>query len=116
GRARWRYRFRGTAARGDLRLGDGEFLLREIRCGPLPHAHARGDRSALSGVQDLYRFLTTVTAVPLLLLSLAAVLLSASQGWLLYYGDAEAHLDIARRLVDSQTPGYDQIGTGWLPL
>ncbi len=37
-------------------------------------------------------------------------------GWLLYYGDAEAHLDIARRLVDSQTPGYDQLGTPWLPV
>ena len=33
-----------------------------------------------------------------------------------YYGDAEAHLDIARRIVDSRTPGYDQLGTVWLPL
>ena len=39
-----------------------------------------------------------------------------SRGWTLYYGDAEAHLDIARRVVDSRTPGYDQIGTVWLPL
>lgn len=37
-------------------------------------------------------------------------------GWTLYYGDAEAHIDIARRIVDSRTPGYDQIGTVWLPL
>ncbi|HEX5226169.1 MAG TPA: hypothetical protein VFW44_00600, partial [Bryobacteraceae bacterium] len=37
-------------------------------------------------------------------------------GWTLYYGDAEAHLDIARRVVDSRFPGYDQIGTVWLPL
>lgn len=37
-------------------------------------------------------------------------------GWTLYYGDAEAHLDIARRIVDSRHPGYDQIGTVWLPL
>jgi hypothetical protein len=34
----------------------------------------------------------------------------------LYYGDAEAHLNIARRVLDSRTPGYDQIGTSWLPL
>jgi hypothetical protein len=34
----------------------------------------------------------------------------------LYYGDAESHLNIARRLIDSRTPGYDQIGTVWLPL
>jgi hypothetical protein len=37
-------------------------------------------------------------------------------GWTLYYGDAEAHLTIARRVIDSRTPGYDQIGTVWLPL
>jgi hypothetical protein len=53
--------------------------------------------------------------------SLAAVSIAASafvnhSGWTLYYGDAEAHLNIARRIVDSRTPGYDQIGTVWLPL
>lgn len=37
-------------------------------------------------------------------------------GHLLYYGDAVAHLNIARRIVDSRTPGLDQIGTVWLPL
>jgi len=37
-------------------------------------------------------------------------------GWTLYYGDAEAHLNIARRIADSRRPGYDQIGTVWLPL
>jgi hypothetical protein len=37
-------------------------------------------------------------------------------GWTLYYGDAEAHLDIARRVIDSRKPGYDQLGTVWLPL
>src|ERR1700678_4324321 len=26
-------------------------------------------------------------------------------GWTLFYGDAEAHLDIARRVFDSRTPG-----------
>jgi hypothetical protein len=48
--------------------------------------------------------------------SAAAVYLCYSRGWLLYYGDAECHLDIARRMVDSQTPGYSQVGTVWLPL
>jgi len=37
-------------------------------------------------------------------------------GATLYYGDAEAHLNIARRIVDSSTPGWAQIGTTWLPL
>jgi hypothetical protein len=37
-------------------------------------------------------------------------------GSLLYSGDAEAHLDIARRILDSRTPGWSQVGTTWLPL
>ncbi len=37
-------------------------------------------------------------------------------GYVLYYGDAESHFDIARRILDSRTPGPEQLGTGWLPL
>ncbi len=39
-----------------------------------------------------------------------------SRGYLLYYGDAMAHLNISRGLIDSRTPGYDQLGTVWLPM
>src|SRR5579863_7998026 len=46
----------------------------------------------------------------------AAVAYFYRSGGTLYAGDAEAHLDIARRLVDSRTPGWSQIGTTWLPL
>ncbi len=35
---------------------------------------------------------------------------------LLLYGDAVAHINIARRVFDSQTPGLWQLGTVWLPL
>ncbi len=49
-------------------------------------------------------------------LSALALALCYARGWILYYGDAEAHLDIARRILDSRTPGYDQVGTVWLPL
>ena len=38
------------------------------------------------------------------------------RGYTLYFGDAEAHLNIARRVLDSRTPGPYQIGTVWLPL
>jgi hypothetical protein len=51
-----------------------------------------------------------------LLLSAAALWWHFTQGWTLYYGDAEAHLNIARRILDSRTPGLEQIGTVWLPL
>lgn len=52
----------------------------------------------------------------LIAISTIAGYLFWSQGLNLYYGDAEAHLNIARRLNDSITPGYEQIGTVWLPL
>jgi hypothetical protein len=35
---------------------------------------------------------------------------------LLLYGDAVAHINIARRVFDSRTPGPLQLGTVWLPL
>ncbi len=39
-----------------------------------------------------------------------------SGGYTLYYGDAEAHFNIARSVIDSKTPGPEQLGTVWLPL
>jgi hypothetical protein len=38
------------------------------------------------------------------------------QGAVLLYGDAVAHINIARRIFDSRTPGLLQLGTVWLPL
>jgi hypothetical protein len=35
---------------------------------------------------------------------------------ILLYGDAVAHINIARRVFDSRTPGLFQLGTVWLPL
>lgn len=32
------------------------------------------------------------------------------------YADATSHLNIARRIVDSKTPGFAQLGSSWLPL
>jgi hypothetical protein len=46
----------------------------------------------------------------------AAVVYFYQTGAILYSGDAEAHLNIARRVVDSRTPGWGQLGTTWLPL
>src|ERR1041385_6663519 len=52
----------------------------------------------------------------LLLISATALWFFSSHGWLQWYGDAEAHLNTARRIFDSRNPGYDQIGSPWLPL
>ncbi len=60
-----------------------------------------------------------VTAI-CLLASLAvmtvAIFYYYQTGATLYSGDAEAHLNIARRVVESRTPGWVQLGTTWLPL
>lgn len=48
--------------------------------------------------------------------SLAAVLWSWQHNAMLNYGDAVAHLHIARRIFDSHRPGLTQLGSVWLPL
>jgi hypothetical protein len=48
--------------------------------------------------------------------SLFSFLYFFRHGEILLYGDAVAHINIARRVVDSMTPGPLQLGTVWLPL
>jgi len=48
--------------------------------------------------------------------SLAAAVWSWRHGAMLNYGDAVAHLHIARRVIDSHRPGLSQLGSVWLPL
>jgi hypothetical protein len=49
-------------------------------------------------------------------LSLTAIAWSFHQGVQLNYGDAIAHLHIARRVFDSRYPGITEFGSVWLPL
>jgi hypothetical protein len=49
-------------------------------------------------------------------LSLAALAFYFHHDQVLLYGDAVAHINIARRVFDSRTPGIFQLGTVWLPL
>src|SRR3984885_13178431 len=50
----------------------------------------------------------------------AASLIAVMWGWrnhaLLNYGDAVAHLNIARRVFDSRIPRFSELGSVWLPL
>ncbi len=55
-------------------------------------------------------------AVGSLLLAFVALLFCSMKGWLLLYGDAVAHLHIARRIFDSRNPGISQLGGVWLPF
>ena len=50
------------------------------------------------------------------LLAFMALMVSFSRGYVLLYGDAVAHLGIARRILDTRNPGLVQLGGVWLPL
>lgn len=49
-------------------------------------------------------------------LSLLSFAFCLQHNLLLLYGDAVAHLHIARRVFDSMNPGFRQLGSVWLPL
>lgn len=51
-----------------------------------------------------------------LLVGLGAWLFYLREGLVLAHYDAKAHLVVARRVIDSLTPGWRQIGAVWLPL
>jgi len=48
--------------------------------------------------------------------SIFAVIWSWRNGALVNYGDAIAHMHIARRVFDSHRPGFSQLGSVWLPF
>lgn len=50
------------------------------------------------------------------LAALAATIVYAQHGLTLSHYDGRAHLVVARRIADSLTPGWHQIGAVWLPL
>jgi hypothetical protein len=79
-----------------------------------------------NGMQSGRRVTTTTTTVPdhstarvagiPALVSLFSFFYYFRHSDLLLYGDAVAHINIARRVFDSQNPGLWQLGTVWLPL
>jgi len=58
----------------------------------------------------------TTVVLASVLLAFIALIVSFTHGYVLLYGDAVAHLGIARRIVDSRNPGLVQLGGVWLPL
>ncbi|MGA7156387.1 MAG: hypothetical protein WBY53_06055 [Acidobacteriaceae bacterium] len=50
------------------------------------------------------------------ILAFIALFVCFHHGYLLLYGDAVAHLAIARRILDAKWPGLSQLGGVWLPL
>src|SRR5205807_1163815 len=60
--------------------------------------------------------LPVIIAACALVAGSAAAIYYAHAGLTLAHYDARAHLVVARRVIDSLTPGWQQIGAVWLPL
>lgn len=81
----------------------------------MPHAvRPRTQRAAREGAR--------IDRSLVLAMGLAAVVAALATYWayrndlILTYYDAQSHLNIARRVLDSRTPGLAQLGTVWLPF
>jgi hypothetical protein len=83
-------------------------------------AAAAGSATAANVDPDAVTPATRQETVPIALFSVVlgfvALLVCFTRGYVLLYGDAVAHLGIARRILDSRHPGLSQLGGVWLPL
>ena len=59
---------------------------------------------------------TKIVAVLALIIGVLTSIWSIRTGANLAYEDAQSHLTIARRVTDSLSPGFTQLGTVWLPV
>jgi len=73
---------------------------------------SRTNSPATSGSYSEVRLLAWLATC----VSVLSFLFYYQRGEILLYGDAVAHINIARRVFDSKTPGLLQLGTVWLPL
>ena len=80
--------------------------------------------SSRKSTNDLLKFLTNFDKNALKITMWLATFLSISsflffyfnEHWHLNYSDTYAHLNMARKIFDNLTPGFEQLGGQWLPL
>lgn len=60
--------------------------------------------------------LSLLSSLSAIFVVIAAISWSYIHHVILAYGDAEAHINIAKRVFDSLTPGFAQLGGVWVPL
>jgi len=92
----------------------------------LPHIQSDQDGSTPPKVKVTGRPSTTtgsrVNYPPLAAVVVSVVAAAVATAWsaathsMVLYGDARAHLDVARHVTDALTPGLAQLGSVWLPL
>ena len=86
-----------------------------LRANASIHAVIRAIRDYYSIREVTDRFPKVLSAAGLLI-GTSAALIYYFRGLTLSHYDAKAHLVVARRVLDSLTPEYSQIGAVWLPL
>jgi len=89
---------------------------RRLKRSPLQLEPAASTAESPDVVRPATREETFPVALIGVVLAFIALLLCYRHGYLLLYGDAVAHLGIARRIFDSRNPGLAQLGGVWLPL
>ncbi len=85
----------------------------------LPHERLRAmtmHHQATSSTRSLVLRPTLIVGLTALLLGITAQMIAHRTGVVFAFWDAQAHLDIARRVHDSTTPGLQMLGTVWLPV
>jgi cellulose synthase/poly-beta-1,6-N-acetylglucosamine synthase-like glycosyltransferase len=87
--------------------------IKMVFAAPLPVIHRKSQPQRRLLPEDAWLTMTLVIAC---IVSIAAMWFFFSRHQTLLYGDAYAHMAIARRLFDSATPGLAQLGGVWLPL
>jgi hypothetical protein len=83
---------------------------------PRARKKAAGDADPADLEKRSLRHETVFAGMVAALLSVLAFAYCFPRDMLLLWGDAVAHLHIARRLLDSLNPGIRQIGSVWLPF
>ena len=83
---------------------------------PIPAEGGARLRPVIGGVARLATSQTAWVTASALLIAICASTLSGQLGYITLYNDARSHLNIARHVTDSLTPGFAQLGSVWLPL
>src|SRR3989304_2447599 len=73
-------------------------------------------RNKLPWSRDWTSYLLPFLMLLTVIVTAGALAWSYANDSIVVYGDAAAHLQISRKLVDNITPGAAQLGTSWLPL
>jgi hypothetical protein len=101
---------RRNAKPGEIILGRKSSRTGSIRQAPI---WVPGDPEAVRPVVPGETYPLFVAGI---LIAFVALFVCFHHGYLLLYGDAVAHLAIARRVLDAKWPGLSQLGGVWLPL